>query len=241
MTVRPRPTFQSSWTKTPTSWARKSRRVSPWSRSESAARGAVAGEEEHPVVVVEVAVGARHVLAVQLEPAVLDRRTAACAGRWPATSAPTLQHALAVEEVPGVADAAGVALGVDVDGRHQRGQPADRRLERVVDAERGVVEVAVLRDARVLEVEVADADLLQQPRAEGVRVGDAAEQGRGVAVGRRRRRVGPAEGLLDPLQRADEGARGCRCRSERRCCTVTTPDQPFDSVGITCCCSSSRP
>ena len=26
-----------------------------------------------------------------------------------------------------------------------------------------------------------------------------------------------------------------------RCCTVTTPDQPFDSVGMTCCCSSSRP
>ena len=78
-------------------------------------------------------------------------------------------------------------------------------LERVADAERRVHDVAVLRDARVLEVEVAHADFLQQLRAEGVRVGDAAEQRRRVAVGRRRRGVGPPERLFDALRRAHEG------------------------------------
>ena len=106
-----------------------------------------------------------------------------------------------VAEVPGVADAAGVALRVDVDGRHQRGQAADRVLERVVDAERGVEDVAVLRDARVLEIVVADGGFVQQARSEGVRVRDAGQPRRRPAERRRRRGVGPAERLFDVLRR----------------------------------------
>ena len=119
----------------------------------------MAGEEEHPVVVVEVAVGARHVLALEVDAAVLDaglQRVAAGHERPAVRRAP---DPLDVPEVPGVADAAGVALRADVDRRHQRGEAADRVLERVVDAERRVEDVAVLRDARVLQVVVADVAL----------------------------------------------------------------------------------
>ena len=114
-------------------------------------------------------------------------------------------------------------------------------FERVVDAERRVEDVAVLRDARVLQVVVADARLVQQPRAEGVRVRHAAEPGRRLAERRRRRRVGPAERLLDVLHRARQrDARLVRVagavlhRRERR-------RSPASSVGITCCCRYSRP
>ena len=171
----------------------------------AAAGGAVAGEEEGPVVVVEVAVRPRHVLAFEADVPVLDaglQRVAAGDDRPPVGRAP---HALDVPEVPRVADAAGVALRVDVDRRHQRGESADRVLERVVDAQRRVEDVAVLRDPRVLQVVVADVRLVQHARAEGVGVRHAAEPGRRLSERGRRRRVGPAERLVDVLDRPADG------------------------------------
>ena len=135
---------------------------------------------------------------------------------------------LDVPEVPRVADAAGVALRDDVDGRHQRGEAADRVLERVVDAERRVEDVAVLRDAGVLQVEVADVRFVQQPRAERVRVRHAAEPRRCSAERRRRRRIGPAERLLDVLQSNRSASRASGSRRRARCCSEPKPDKALE-------------
>ena len=117
-------------------------------------------------------------------------------------------QALDVEEVPGVADPAGAALRADVDRRHERREAADPVLERVVDAERRVEDVAVLRDARVLEVEVADADLVQETRAERVRVREAAEPRGRFPERRGGRRIGPAEGFVHVLGRSGQRRAG---------------------------------
>ena len=168
----------------------------------AAAGGAVAGEEEGPVAVVQVAVGARHVLTLEVDVAILDTGLQGVRTDEQRPPARRVEDALVVEEVPRVADAAGVALGVDVDGRHQRRQSADVLLDRVVDAERRVEDVPVLRDAGVLQVEVAGRDLLDQARPEGMGVGQARQPRRVVTLGRRRRRIGPPERLLDDLVRA---------------------------------------
>ena len=80
MSVSPPPMRQSSWTKPPMSLGLEVSARVALIEIGSAAGGAVTGEEEHPVVVVEVAVGARHVLAVELRCGGTRRPPAACDG-----------------------------------------------------------------------------------------------------------------------------------------------------------------
>ena len=170
----------------------------------SAAGGAMPSEEEDPVVVVEVAVGAGHVLSGQTDVPVLGASLERVTGRHDRPAVSQAPHTLDVPEIPGVADAAGVALRVDVNRRHQRRQAANRVFERVVDAERGVEDVAILRDAGVLQIVVADVGLVQHAGAERVRVGETGEPGRRLPERRRRRRIGPAERLVDVLDRSGQ-------------------------------------
>ena len=175
----------------------------------------------------------------EIDPAVLDaglQRVPAGDERPAVGRAP---HALDVPEVPGVADAARVPLRDDVDRRHQRGEAADRVLERVVDAERRVEDVAVLRDARVLQVVVADVGFVQHARAERVRVRDAAEPRRRLAERRRRRRVGPAERFLDVLHRSRQRERASGSSRRSGAARSRSRRSRSSSVGITCCCRYS--
>ena len=174
----------------------------------TAAGRAMPGKEERPVAIVQVSIGASHVLAFEVHTAVLDAGLERVPAAHQGPAIGRTPDALDVPEVPGIADAAGVALRIDVDGRHQRRQAADGRLERVVDAERRVEDVAVLRDACVLQVEVADVDFVEQARAEGVAVRHATEPRRRSPECGRRRGVRPAEGLVHIL--AGPRERGAR-------------------------------
>ena len=163
----------------------------------AATGGSVAGEEEGPVVVVEVAVGAGHILAGNGGPAEFAAELDGVAGAGVADGFRYVDDTLAVEEVPGVTDTGGRALGIDVDGGHERGEAADGCFEGIKDAKGGVSNVAEFGDASVKELEEAATKLRDPLSAKGLGVLEAGGIGGGEAEGGRRRGVGPAEGLFD--------------------------------------------
>ena len=103
----------------------------------------MSGQEKQPVAVVEIAVGARHVLAADGRAPKFAAKTECVARRGPGHGVRDRSLPLPVEKVPGVADTGGGSLRIDVNGRHERGQAAQTCFERVVDAQAGVGDVPV--------------------------------------------------------------------------------------------------
>ena len=157
----------------------------------------MAGEEEDPVIVVEVAVGAGHVLAFDGGAAEFGAELHGVLGAGVAEGFGDVDDALAIEEVPGVADARGGALGIDVDSGHQRSEAGDGAFERIEDTERGVGDIAILGDAGVKEFEEAATEFGDPLSADGFGVLEGGGVGRGKTGGGGGGRVGPAEGFFD--------------------------------------------
>ena len=96
----------------------------------------MSGHEEHPIVVVQVSIGAGHVLTLQVGSAKLTTKLHRMRTPHMRHQIGDIDIALAVIEVPGIANAGARALRHNIHSWHQRRQAANCFFNRVVDTER---------------------------------------------------------------------------------------------------------